>query len=91
MKAAVIVFPGSNCDRDMAVGLRAAGAQVTMVWHKDTDLPTGTDVVAVPGGFPLATTCAAAQLPRSRLYRALCMRMLNVVDSSSACAMDSKF
>ena len=51
MRAAVIVFPGSNCDRDMAVALRRAGAQVTMVWHKDTGLPDGIDVVGVPGGF----------------------------------------
>lgn len=51
MKAAVIVFPGSNCDRDMAVGLKQAGADVTMVWHKDASLPDGIDVVAVPGGF----------------------------------------
>ena len=51
MRAAVIVFPGSNCDRDMAVALRAAGADVTMVWHKDASLPDAVDLVAVPGGF----------------------------------------
>ena len=51
MRAAVLVFPGSNCDRDMAVALRKAGADVTMVWHKYTDLPDGLDVVAIPGGF----------------------------------------
>jgi phosphoribosylformylglycinamidine synthase len=51
MKAAVIVFPGSNCDRDLAVALRAAGAEVAMVWHKDTGLPAGLDLVAIPGGF----------------------------------------
>lgn len=51
MRAAVLVFPGSNCDRDMAVALKAAGADVDMVWHKDADLPAGIDVVAVPGGF----------------------------------------
>lgn len=51
MKAAVIVFPGSNCDRDLAVALTAAGADVTMVWHKETALPAGTDLVGVPGGF----------------------------------------
>jgi phosphoribosylformylglycinamidine synthase I len=51
MRAAVIVFPGSNCDRDMAVALKAAGADVTMVWHKDASLPDGVDLVAVPGGF----------------------------------------
>ena len=51
MHAAVIVFPGSNCDRDLAVALRAAGARVSMVWHKDTALPEGVDLVALPGGF----------------------------------------
>jgi phosphoribosylformylglycinamidine synthase len=52
MRAAVIVFPGSNCDRDMAVALRdVAGAQVDMVWHKDTALPDRLDLVALPGGF----------------------------------------
>ncbi|MFT5868492.1 MAG: phosphoribosylformylglycinamidine synthase I [Paracoccaceae bacterium] len=51
MRAAVIVFPGSNCDRDLAVGLRLAGFDVTMVWHKDVELPAGLDVVGVPGGF----------------------------------------
>ncbi|WP_116598492.1 phosphoribosylformylglycinamidine synthase subunit PurQ [Primorskyibacter marinus] len=51
MRAAVIVFPGSNCDRDMATALTAAGLDVTMVWHKDTELPAGLDLVALPGGF----------------------------------------
>lgn len=51
MHAAVIVFPGSNCDRDLAVAFRAAGAKVTMVWHKDSALPQGVDIVGIPGGF----------------------------------------
>lgn len=51
MKAAVIVFPGSNCDRDMAVAFEQAGFDVEMVWHKDTSLPAGIDMVGVPGGF----------------------------------------
>lgn len=51
MHAAVVVFPGSNCDRDLAVAFKAAGAKVSMVWHKDTALPAGVDIVAVPGGF----------------------------------------
>ena len=51
MKAAVITFPGSNCDRDLAVALEQAGAEVARVWHKDEALPAGTDLVAVPGGF----------------------------------------
>jgi phosphoribosylformylglycinamidine synthase len=51
MKAAVIVFPGSNCDRDVAVALRAAGADVAMHWHGEASLPAATDLVVLPGGF----------------------------------------
>jgi len=52
MKSAVIVFPGSNCDRDMAVALtQASGRPAQMVWHKDASLPQGLDMVAIPGGF----------------------------------------
>ena len=51
MKAAVITFPGSNCDRDLRVAFAAAGFSVVPVWHKDTDLPAGMDVVGIPGGF----------------------------------------
>ena len=52
MKAAVIVFPGSNCDRDCAVAVeRSTGARVEMVWHKDTALPGGLDLIVLPGGF----------------------------------------
>ena len=67
MRAAVIVFPGSNCDRDMAVALKAAGADVSMVWHKDASLPDGVDLVAIPGGFSfgdyLRCGAIAAQSP----------------------------
>ena len=51
MHVAVIVFPGSNCDRDMRVAFERAGARVTMVWHKETALPPDVDLVGVPGGF----------------------------------------
>ncbi len=52
MRAAVIVFPGSNCDRDMAVAFkRVSGRDTTMVWHKDPVLPENSDIVAIPGGF----------------------------------------
>ena len=52
MKTAVIVFPGSNCDRDLAVALeQVTGRKPEMVWHRDTDLPDGIGLVAVPGGF----------------------------------------
>ena len=52
MRTAVIVFPGSNCDRDMAVALtQAAGRPAQMVWHKDASLPDNLDFIAIPGGF----------------------------------------
>jgi phosphoribosylformylglycinamidine synthase len=52
VKAAVVVFPGSNCDRDCKVALEhSVGAQVTMVWHQETALPDRLDLVVLPGGF----------------------------------------
>src|SRR5690242_9083012 len=51
MKAAVIVFPGSNCDRDVKVALeKVTGGAVTMVWHADATVPA-TDLIVLPGGF----------------------------------------
>ena len=51
MKASVIVFPGSNCDRDVKVALeRTVGAKVSMVWHGDAEVPA-SDIIVVPGGF----------------------------------------
>jgi phosphoribosylformylglycinamidine synthase subunit PurQ / glutaminase len=49
--AAVITFPGSNRDTDIARALRTAGARVTMAWHQDHGLPNGTDLAVLPGGF----------------------------------------
>jgi phosphoribosylformylglycinamidine synthase len=52
MKAAVLVFPGINRERDMARTLRlTSGREPAMVWHADTELPSGTDLVVIPGGF----------------------------------------
>jgi phosphoribosylformylglycinamidine synthase I len=52
MKSAVIVFPGINRERDMARTLRlVSGREPAMVWHAETALPAGTDLVVVPGGF----------------------------------------
>lgn len=66
MKAAVVVFPGSNCDRDLAVAFEAAGFSTQMVWHKDTQLPQA-DIVGIPGGFSfgdyLRCGAIAAQSP----------------------------
>ncbi len=52
MNAAVLVFPGSNCDRDMAVALEAVtGKKPHMIWHGDSSLPNDIDIIAIPGGF----------------------------------------
>ena len=50
MNSSVIVFPGSNCDRDIAVALEKLQFQNKMVWHKDTNLPK-SDLIVLPGGF----------------------------------------
>lgn len=74
MKSAVIVFPGSNCDRDAQTVLQSVcGGEVHMVWHRDTSLPK-VDVVVVPGGFSygdyLRSGAMAAQSPIMREVRA---------------------
>jgi phosphoribosylformylglycinamidine synthase subunit PurQ / glutaminase len=52
MRAAVIQFPGSNCDRDMAVAIRSiTGADTRLIWHRETTLPDRIDLIAIPGGF----------------------------------------
>lgn len=73
MRAAVIVFPGSNCDRDMAVALEnAVGTKPAMVWHRETELPPGTEMVAVPGGFSYGDYLrSGAMAARSPVMRAV--------------------
>ncbi|HTN42131.1 MAG TPA: phosphoribosylformylglycinamidine synthase subunit PurQ, partial [Asticcacaulis sp.] len=51
-KAAVLVFPGSNCDRDCKTAVETTvNGKVDMVWHEDTSLPSGLDLIIIPGGF----------------------------------------
>jgi phosphoribosylformylglycinamidine synthase I len=73
MKAAVIVFPGSNCDRDLAVAIREVGGVTPeMVWHGDSELPDGLDLVAVPGGFSYGDYLrSGAMAARSPIMRAV--------------------
>jgi len=70
-KAAVVVFPGSNCDRDCKTAIeRSTGAKVEMVWHQESELPDGLDLVVLPGGFSygdyLRCGAMAAQSPVMR-------------------------
>ena len=84
MKAAVVVFPGSNCDRDCKVAVeRSTGAQVDMVWHQETALPANTDLIVLPGGFSygdyLRCGAMAAQSPVMREVKAAADRGVAVV------------
>jgi phosphoribosylformylglycinamidine synthase len=84
MKAAVIVFPGSNCDRDCKVAVeRSTGAKVDMVWHAETALPQGLDLIVLPGGFSygdyLRCAAMAALAPVMTEVRAAADRGVAVV------------
>ncbi|MDB5372956.1 MAG: phosphoribosylformylglycinamidine synthase [Belnapia sp.] len=74
MQAAIVVFPGTNRERDMALALqRVTGRKPAMLWHRDTELPTGCDLVVLPGGFSygdyLRCGAMAAQSPIMRAIR----------------------
>jgi phosphoribosylformylglycinamidine synthase len=73
MKAGVVVFPGSNCERDVATALERSGAKVSMLWHRDTDIPK-FDLIVLPGGFSygdyLRTGAMAAHSPVMREVKA---------------------
>lgn len=83
-RAAVITFPGSNCDRDMAVALEAvSGTPALRVWHGDADLPERLDLIALPGGFSygdyLRSGAMAAQSPIMRAVVAAAARGVPVL------------
>lgn len=71
--AAVITFPGSNCDRDMAVAIEEiTGGTVHRVWHGDSELPDGLDFIGLPGGFSYGDYLrSGAMAARSRIMQAV--------------------
>ena len=73
MKSAVLVFPGSNCDRDLAVAIeQVTGRAPAMVWHREAELPEGTDFIAIPGGFSYGDYLrSGAMAARSPVMRAV--------------------
>jgi len=84
MKSAVVVFPGSNCDRDLAVALeQVTGHEPLMLWHRETEIPSGTDIIAVPGGFSygdyLRSGAMAARSPIMRAVAAAAARGVAVL------------
>src|SRR5580693_1724232 len=75
MKAAVVVFTGSNCDRDCKTAIeRSTDAAVEMMWHAETALPSGVDLIVLPGGFAygdyLRCGAMAAQSPVMKAVKA---------------------
>jgi phosphoribosylformylglycinamidine synthase len=73
MNSAVLVFPGSNCDRDLAVALeRITGKRPQMIWHRETELAGGLDLIGVPGGFSYGDYLrSGAMAARSPVMRAV--------------------
>jgi phosphoribosylformylglycinamidine synthase len=73
MKSAVIVFPGSNCDRDLAVAIRdITGSEPVMLWHRETTLPEYVGLIAIPGGFSYGDYLrSGAMAARSPVMRAV--------------------
>ena len=73
MRSAVIVFPGSNCDRDLAVALeQVTGRKPAMIWHRESELPEGIDFIGVPGGFSYGDYLrSGAMAARSPIMRAV--------------------
>ncbi len=73
MKAGVVIFPGSNCERDCKTALEQSGASVSMLWHKETKLPK-LDLIVLPGGFAFGdywrTGAVAAHSPIMREVKA---------------------
>ncbi|HEX8667093.1 MAG TPA: phosphoribosylformylglycinamidine synthase subunit PurQ [Allosphingosinicella sp.] len=84
MKSAVVIFPGSNCDRDMLTALReVTGQEPVKVWHRETELPEGLDLIALPGGFSygdyLRSGAMAAQSPVMRAVKEAADRGVSVL------------
>ncbi len=84
MKCAVIVFPGSNCDRDLKEAIRlVTGKAPESVWHRETELPPGLDLIAVPGGFSygdyLRSGAMAAQSPVMKSVKSAADRGVSVL------------
>ena len=79
MKAAVIIFPGSNCDRDLSIAFeKVTGTKTKLIWHKDPVIPNAIDVIGIPGGFSfgdyLRVGAIAAQSP-------ICKALVDYVNS----------
>ena len=79
MKAAIIIFPGSNCDRDLAIAFeKATGNKTKLLWHKDTDIPKGIDIIGIPGGFSFGDYLRVGAIAAQST---ICKALVNYVNS----------
>ena len=74
MRAAIVVFPGSNRERDMALACRRAfGREPELIWHRDTEIPAGVEFLALPGGFSYGDYLRPGAIAaRSPIIKAVC-------------------
>ena len=86
MKSSVIVFPGSNCDRDIAEALEKLQFKNKMVWHKDNELPK-SDLIVIPGGFSYGDYLRSAIAAKSNIIKEVikaankgCLILVSVMD-----------
>ena len=79
MKAAIIIFPGSNCDRDLAIAFeKATGNKTKLLWHKDADIPKGIDIIGIPGGFSFGDYLRVGAIAAQST---ICKALVNYVNS----------
>ena len=76
MRSSVIVFPGSNCDRDIAVALEKMQFKNQMVWHKETSLPK-TDLIVIPGWFSYVDYLRSGPIEGKSLITPIFMEFIN--------------
>tara|TARA_B100001559_G_C16430696_1_gene589670 strand:+ start:372 stop:1037 length:666 start_codon:yes stop_codon:yes gene_type:complete len=79
MKAAIIIFPGSNCDRDLAIAFeKVTGTKTKILWHKDADIPKGIDIIGIPGGFSFGDYLRVGAIAAQST---ICKALVNYVNS----------
>lgn len=79
MKAAIIIFPGSNCDRDLAIAFeKVTGTKTILLWHKETDIPKGIDIIGIPGGFSFGDYLRVGAIAAQST---ICKALVNYVNS----------
>ena len=80
MRAAIIIFPGSNCDRDLALAFKkVSGRKTRLIWHKDSEIPKDIDIIGIPGGFSFGDYLRSGAIAaRSPVCNALILSLIHI-------------